>query len=161
MECFEMLRIYFSFKKTVTITQPDGSKLGQLVQKYNGCTPKFIVKDEFNKPLMIIKGPGGITCCCNNCNLDSMLLKSAEFSILSLTGEKVGCIMKETQDYSFGIKFDKDISVSAKALLVGAAFAINFLYFDRPQQSSNLMEHYEDKIDDIRKQRRRESYERY
>ncbi len=76
----------------VKVNKPDGTKVAQLVQKYNGWTPKFAMTTTFGEPAIYVYGPKGAFACCNQCG-SSWLINSA-FLIRNQEGEKIGSFLR-------------------------------------------------------------------
>ncbi|XP_015784442.1 phospholipid scramblase 1-like [Tetranychus urticae] len=109
-----------------------GIVCGYIKQTWSLCKPKFKVCDSSGETIFRIKGPFCIFSCC----------RDVKFKVLTRDGEsEVGCITKQwsglarelfTDADHFGISFPMDLDVKIKALLLGACFLIDFMYFEDP-----------------------------
>ncbi|XP_053638581.1 phospholipid scramblase 1-like [Cherax quadricarinatus] len=120
--------------QTLEVSCPStGATLGSIHQEWGFCTPmsgKFSVKNISDDTLLTIQGP----CCAVGCGSDVV------FKVLTDDGSsEVGEIVKVwrgwcaealTDDENFKVTFPVDLEVQIKALLLGAAFLIDFLYFE-------------------------------
>ncbi|XP_067851126.1 phospholipid scramblase 1-like isoform X2 [Heptranchias perlo] len=113
------------------VQAPPGERIGYIVQKWNSCSPKFIIQDENKDAVLKIRGP----LCLSGCGC------AVNFKIESLElSQKVGKISKErsnltkeafTDADNFVIKFPMDLDVKVKAILLGACFLIDYMYFEQ------------------------------
>lgn len=114
---------------------PPGNAIGYLEQNWHPILPKFTVLNERREPQLKIKGP---LCYCS-CMSDIV------FQVTSLDeASKVGQIRKQwagfVQEYTtnvdnFGISFEQDLDAKMKALLMGACFLIDFMFFEEKPQN--------------------------
>ncbi|KAL0124344.1 hypothetical protein PUN28_006285 [Cardiocondyla obscurior] len=103
--------------------------LGSVTQEWSLCRPKFYIRDASGQPVLIIKGPL-FTFCIN-----------VTFKVESLDEKhRVGTIRKQWSGFTremftvadtFGVHFPRDLDVKIKAVLLGAAILIDFMYFER------------------------------
>ena len=83
--------------------------------------PKYSLKDADGNVVLKIEGP---MCTFSICGSD------VEFNVLTLDGlTEVGKISKQTD--VFGINFPMDLDVRCKATLIGAAFLIDYMFFEK------------------------------
>lgn len=93
--------------------------------------PSFRVLNNSGDTVLRIEGP---ICVCAQwfCFL-------LDFNLVSLSGEKVGKISKKFSSFAretftnasfFGITFPMDLDVRIKAVLLGATFLIDFMFFE-------------------------------
>lgn len=109
---------------------PPGNTIGYLKQNWHPFLPRFTILNDRKEPQLKIKGP---LC---NCSCISDIV----FQVMSLDETaKVGQISKHwagfVQDYTtnidnFGISFEQDLDIKLKAMLMGACFLIDFMYFE-------------------------------
>jgi len=128
------------FLQEMEVTSPPGNPIGYVIQKWSLCAPKFEICDAQRNPVLLIEGP---ICTFNICG-------DVEFKVLSLDGsEQVGRISKQwsglvkeafTDADTFGITFPMDLDSKIKAVMLGACFLIDFMFFestgDNNQQST-------------------------
>lgn len=145
----------------VKINKPDGTKIAQLVQNYNGSTPKFTLKTGNGHPVITIMGPKGSYCCCNR--IGTVWMVNRDFPIYNDKEEKIGIIKRgspnvfENEDV-FGVEFPQDLAVEQKAGILGSVFAINSMFFDRELTEVTAVEVFHEKIVEERKEKRASSY---
>nr|XP_027201885.1 phospholipid scramblase 1-like isoform X1 [Dermatophagoides pteronyssinus] len=107
-------------------------KLGSVRQEWTVCCPAFSILNATGKKVLRIKGPFlTFSCCCGN----------VKFNVVSNDGTtQVGKISKQwsglvremfTDADHFGVKFPRDLDVSIKAVLLGATFLIDFMFFEK------------------------------
>ncbi|XP_051057139.1 phospholipid scramblase 1 [Phodopus roborovskii] len=114
----------------IEVQVPPGVPIGFVIQNWHPCVPKFTVQNEKKQAVLKIVGPC-ITCSC---------VGSVDFEIKSLDEEIViGRISKHWSGFlkelltdvdSFGIHFPLDLDVKMKAVMLGACFLIDFMFFE-------------------------------
>ncbi|XP_072944272.1 phospholipid scramblase 2-like isoform X2 [Epargyreus clarus] len=119
--------------QTLEVYSPPGTLIGTIEQVWTICKPCYVVKDVNNDVLLKIKGPI-CTCSC---------LSDVDFDIYSKDGSmEVGKITKQWSGFlremftdadNFGVRFPMDLDVKVKALLLGATFLIDFMFFEHSQ----------------------------
>ena len=111
-----------SIKSAVT-----GELLGKVVEDWHLIYPKFTVYDAADNPIFKMHGPF-----CNCC-------ADVNFQIDDLNGTQVGLIKKQwsgllkeafTDADNFGVTFPVDLDVKMKAVMLGAVFLVDFVYFE-------------------------------
>lgn len=118
-------------RQSMEVSCPPGTVIGSLEKEWSILTPKFLVKDASGQTVLKIEGP---LCTMAMCG-------TVEFEVLSADGStQVGKISKNwsgigremfTDADTFGISFPMDLDVKIKAVLLGAVFLIDYLYFER------------------------------
>ncbi|KAI4806523.1 hypothetical protein KUCAC02_017343, partial [Chaenocephalus aceratus] len=112
------------------VQSPPGNTVGYVRQQWHPFSPKFIVSDENNEPVLKIHGPFcGWSC-----------LPDVDFEILTMDEvTQIGKISKQwtgllrevfTDSDNFGIQFPMDLDVKMKATMIGACFLIDFMFFE-------------------------------
>ncbi|XP_025016578.1 phospholipid scramblase 3-like [Tetranychus urticae] len=106
---------------------------GHIEQTWSLFEPKFKVCDSSGETVLRIEGP---FCTFSFCG-------DVVFKVLSRDGDtQIGCITKQwsglarevfTDADHFGISFPMDLDVNIKAVLLGACFLIDFMYFETKQ----------------------------
>ncbi|XP_078380253.1 phospholipid scramblase 1-like [Oculina patagonica] len=115
----------------IEIQSPPGMVIGYVQQKPALWTPaKLEVQDAQRQPIMIINGP----CCPCTCGSD------IKYPVSSVDGSsEIGMIWKQwtgftrevfTDAASFGVLFPLDLDIKSKAILIGAVFLIDFMFFE-------------------------------
>ncbi|XP_011554698.1 phospholipid scramblase 1 isoform X2 [Plutella xylostella] len=117
--------------QSLEVSSPPGTVIGSIQQQWSICKPEFVIKDAAGDVVLRIKGP---VCTFSICG-------DIEFKVYSRDGEtKVGKISKQwsglaremfTDSDYFGISFPLDLDVKIKAVLIGACFLIDFMFFEK------------------------------
>lgn len=118
--------------QTMEVFSPPGCLIGSIEQNWSLIFPSFTIKNAHGDVVLRIKGP----CCTSNC-----CCSDVEFDVLSSNGEvKVGKISKQwtgivkesfTDADNFGITFPMDLDVKMKAVMLGACFLIDMMFFEQ------------------------------
>ncbi|XP_076828417.1 phospholipid scramblase 1-like isoform X2 [Brachyhypopomus gauderio] len=120
------------------VQAPPGNPLGYVTQEWHPYLPKFTIRNSRKEGVLHIVGP---FC---NCNCFSDVI----FKVVSLDGAAViGKISKQwsgvgaemfTDADNFGMQFPVDLDVKIKAVILGACFLIDFMYFENsPKENSH------------------------
>ncbi|XP_041591006.1 phospholipid scramblase 1-like isoform X2 [Vulpes lagopus] len=115
----------------IEIHAPPGVPVGYVNQTWHPCLPKFTIQNERREDVLKITGPCLVCSCCAD----------VDFEIKSLDEENVvGKISKQwtglvreafTDTDNFGIQFPLDLDVKMKAVMLGACFLIDFMFFEK------------------------------
>ncbi|TRY81549.1 hypothetical protein DNTS_012077 [Danionella cerebrum] len=117
------------------VQAPPGNTIGYIKQDWHIIRPMFSLYDMTKTKVMSIKGPVCAIQCCGD----------VEFNVMDNDGREIGKISKQwtgmiqewlTDADHFGINFPMDIDVRMKAILLGACFLIDFMFFERGGNSS-------------------------
>lgn len=119
------------------VSSPPGTTIGFVKQKWTCIKPKFEITDGDGNVALVILGPW----CTFACG------QSVEFKIMTADESvEVGRISKEwtgllkeafTDSDNFGITFPMDLDVRCKATLLGAAFLIDYMFFEKKANKEN------------------------
>ncbi|XP_036404243.1 phospholipid scramblase 2-like [Megalops cyprinoides] len=113
------------------VQAPPGTTVGYVVQDWHPCIPKFSIQGASHETLMKLEGPCFACNCCGDVNFE---LKGKD------GGKPIGRISKQwsgllkevfTDTDNFGIQFPMDMDVKMKAVLMGACFLIDFMFFEK------------------------------
>ncbi|KAL9908488.1 phospholipid scramblase 2 isoform X2 [Glossina fuscipes] len=116
--------------QSIEVSAPPGNVIGSVEQEWSICAPSFRIKNQLDEVVLRIEGP---ICTFSLCG-------DVEFNIMSLTGENIGKISKQwsglareifTDADFFGITFPLDLDVRMKAVLLGATFLIDAMFFEK------------------------------
>ncbi|KAI9560877.1 hypothetical protein GHT06_011831 [Daphnia sinensis] len=128
---FDMKIVDNHGQETMEVTAPPGTLIGSIQQEWSILSPKFSIKDASGETVLTIEGP---ICTFSLCG-------DVEFNVYSRNGDtKVGKISKQwsglvreafTDADMFGINFPLDLDVRIKAVLLGACFLIDFMFFEK------------------------------
>uniref|UniRef100_A0A8C1C316 Phospholipid scramblase n=1 Tax=Cyprinus carpio carpio TaxID=630221 RepID=A0A8C1C316_CYPCA len=111
------------------IQAPPGNTVGYVLQQWHPFLPKFTIENERREPVLKLQGPFcGWSC-----------LPDVDFEILTMDEVSIGKISKQwtgllreafTDSDNFGIQFPMDLDVRMKAVMIGACFLIDFMFFE-------------------------------
>ncbi|XP_077100271.1 phospholipid scramblase 1 isoform X2 [Siphateles boraxobius] len=111
------------------IQAPPGNTVGYVLQQWHPFLPKFTIQNEHREPVLKLQGPFcGWSC-----------LPDVDFEILTMDEVGIGKISKQwtgllreafTDSDNFGIQFPMDLDVRMKAVMIGACFLIDFMFFE-------------------------------
>uniref|UniRef100_A0A8D2ESA7 Phospholipid scramblase n=1 Tax=Theropithecus gelada TaxID=9565 RepID=A0A8D2ESA7_THEGE len=114
----------------IEIQAPPGVPVGYVTQTWHPFLTKFTIKNQKGEDVLKISGPC-IVCC----------FAGVDFEITSLDEQiVVGRISKHwsgllrealTDADNFGIQFPRDLDVKMKAVMIGACFLIDYMFFER------------------------------
>lgn len=123
--------------QSIKVSAPPGHNIGSIQQTWSILYPNFAVKNEHGDTVFHIKGPlCTYSICC----------KDVEFKVFSTDGTQVGKISKQwsglarelfTDADFFGISFPLDLDVQMKAILMGACFLIDAMFFEKIGHAEN------------------------
>ncbi|XP_028284985.1 phospholipid scramblase 2-like isoform X1 [Parambassis ranga] len=113
------------------VQAPPGTTVGYIKQDWHPFLPKFSIQGPNKETVMKLEGPCFACNCCGDVN----------FELKGLDGDKpIGRISKQwsgllkevfTDTDNFGIQFPLDLDVKMKAVLMGACFLIDFMFFEK------------------------------
>lgn len=116
------------------VQSPPGTPIGYVVQNWHPILPKFTILNEMRKPQLKIRGPFCDCYCIPNVTFEVTSLD--EFSVVGQISRQWSGIAQEflTDANNFGISFPMDLDVKIKAVMVGACFLIDFMFFEKNKQ---------------------------
>lgn len=123
--------------QSIEVSAPPGRHIGSVVQKWSMLYPYFSIKDAHGDTVLRIEGPFCTWSICAN---------DVEFKILKLDGTEIGRISKQwsglarelfTDADFFGISFPLEMDVNIKALMLGACFLIDAMFFEKSGNTEN------------------------
>ncbi|KAG1670556.1 Phospholipid scramblase 2 [Nymphon striatum] len=119
------------------VQSPVGEIIGFVEQDWSLCFPRFSIQNAEGETILKIKGPFCTWAICGD----------IEFEIVSIDGEtQVGKISKQWSGFlkesftdadNFGITFPMDLDVKMKAVMLGAVFLIDFMFFEKSGNKEN------------------------
>ncbi|XP_067671242.1 phospholipid scramblase 1-like [Haliotis asinina] len=119
----------------VEVQAPLGNTIGYVRQGCHPCLPKYKLMDENDETILRIEGP----CCqwniCGDVEFD-VKSKDERFDVGRISKQWSG-LVKElfTDTDNFGVTFPMDLDVKMKAVMLGAVFLIDFMYFENNKDS--------------------------
>lgn len=124
-----------STRQELEVQCPPGVTIGFVRDHWNLCRAVYSIQDASREAVLRVRGP----CSTYGCGSDSV------FQVTSLDGaSSVGSIIRKWnglmsamgQADHFDIRFPLDLDVKMKAMIFGACFLIDFMYFERsPHQN--------------------------
>ncbi|KAJ9599505.1 hypothetical protein L9F63_010037, partial [Diploptera punctata] len=112
------------------VMAPPGTLIGFVEQKWH-IAPRYRIKNSIGDEIFFLKGP---LCTCNLCcgDVEFNVFSSRDKSQVGRIAKKWGGLGRElfTDADIFGIEFPLDLDVNMKAVLLGACFLIDFMYFE-------------------------------
>ncbi|XFF96945.1 PREDICTED: phospholipid scramblase 4 [Capra hircus] len=127
-----------SARQELEVQCPPGVTIGFVAEHWNLCRAVYSLQNEKKEDMMGVLGP----CSTYGCGSDSV------FEILSLDGVSIigsitrkwnGVLSAMSDADHFEIHFPLDLDVTMKAMIFGACFLIDFMYFESsPPQHSNV-----------------------
>ncbi|XP_044146069.1 phospholipid scramblase 1-like [Bufo gargarizans] len=113
------------------VQAPPGNVVGYVKQKWHPCLPKFVIQNEREEDVLKLHGPCIPCRCCSDVNFE---LKSLdEESVVGRISKQWSGAVKEmfTDADNFGVQFPMDLDVKIKAVILGACFLIDFMFFEK------------------------------
>lgn len=123
--------------QSIKVYAPPGRYIGCVQQKWSMCYPHFVIKNVHNDTVLRIEGPFCTYSICGN---------DVEFKISTMDGTQIGRISKQwsglarelfTDADFFGISFPLDLDVQTKAIMLGACFLIDAMFFEKAGHKEN------------------------
>ncbi|XP_072474334.1 phospholipid scramblase 2-like isoform X2 [Notamacropus eugenii] len=112
------------------IQSPPGVPVGYVIQNWHPFLPKFTVLDEHQQEVLKIDGPCMACRCCSDVDFDIKSLNE-ETVVGKITKQWTGIIREAFTDADhFAIQFPLDLDVKMKAVMLGACFLIDFMFFE-------------------------------
>ncbi|XP_059124349.1 phospholipid scramblase 1-like isoform X2 [Peromyscus eremicus] len=112
------------------VQAPPGVTIGYVVQTWHPCVPKFTVQNEKRQDVLKIVGPCIV--CSLGGNIDFKIKSLDEKIVVGRISKHWSGFLKEllTDVDNFGIQFPIDLDVKIKAVMLGACFLIDFMFFE-------------------------------
>ncbi|KAM4537148.1 phospholipid scramblase 2-like [Odontesthes bonariensis] len=113
------------------VQAPPGTTIGYIQQDWHPFLPKFSILGANKETLMKLEGPCFACNCCGDVNFE-LKGKDNDQPIGRISKQWSG-LLKEvfTDTDNFGIQFPLDLDVKMKAVLMGACFLIDFMFFEK------------------------------
>ncbi|XP_037614764.1 phospholipid scramblase 2-like isoform X1 [Sebastes umbrosus] len=113
------------------VQAPPGTTIGYIKQDWHPFLPRFSIQGANKETLMKLEGPCFACNCCGDVNFE-LKAKDGNKSIGRISKQWSG-LLKEvfTDTDNFGIQFPLDMDVKMKAVLMGATFLIDFMFFEK------------------------------
>ncbi|XP_010361690.1 phospholipid scramblase 1 isoform X1 [Rhinopithecus roxellana] len=114
----------------IEIQAPPGVPVGYVIQTWHPCLPKFTIQNEKREDVLKISGPCVVCSCCGDVDFEIKSLD--EQCVVGKISKHWTGILREafTDADNFGIQFPLDLDVKMKAVMIGACFLIDFMFFE-------------------------------
>ncbi|KAM9604823.1 phospholipid scramblase 4 isoform 1-T7 [Trichechus inunguis] len=125
-----------SARQELEVQCPPGVTIGYVAEHWNLCRAVYSIQNEKKESVMRVLGP----CSTYGCGSDSVFeIQSLDgvFNIGNIIRKWNGLLSAMADADHFDIHFPLDLDVKMKAMIFGACFLIDFMYFERsPEQNS-------------------------
>ncbi|XP_069329229.1 phospholipid scramblase 1-like isoform X2 [Eulemur rufifrons] len=113
------------------IQAPPGVPVGYVIQNWHPCLPKFTIQNEKREDVLKIAGPCVVCSCC--ADIDFEVKSLDEQIVVGKISKQWSGLLREafTDADNFGIQFPLDLDVKMKAVMIGACFLIDFMFFEK------------------------------
>ncbi|XP_043926049.1 phospholipid scramblase 2-like [Protopterus annectens] len=113
------------------VQAPPGVTVGYVAQQWHPCLPKFSIQNERKEDMLKITGPCVVCSCCSDIDFEVKSLD--ETSVVGkITKQWTGFVKEAFTDAdNFGIQFPMDLSVKMKAVMLGACFLVDYMFFEQ------------------------------
>ncbi|XP_045395376.1 phospholipid scramblase 1-like isoform X2 [Lemur catta] len=113
------------------IQAPPGVPVGYVIQNWHPCLPKFTIQNEKREDVLKITGPCVVCSCC--ADIDFEVKSLDEQIVVGKISKQWSGLLREafTDADNFGIQFPLDLDVKMKAVMIGACFLIDFMFFEK------------------------------
>lgn len=113
------------------VQAPAGVTIGYVVQNWHPCLPKFSIQNERREDILKIIGPCVVCSCCSDIEFE--VKSNDEISTVGrITKQWTGFVKETFTDAdNFGIQFPMDLSVKMKAVMLGACFLVDYMFFEQ------------------------------
>lgn len=120
-------------RQEMEVQCPPGVTLGFVREQWFPCKAIFVIQNEKREAVLRVEGPCMTYRCCSD---STFQVKTPEGMSTGSIGRKWTGIMAAAMDADhFEIDFPLNLDVKMKALIFGACFLIDFIYFEQSAQS--------------------------
>lgn len=113
------------------VSSPPGTTIGYVKQEWSVLKPKFTIMDGDGNEVLKIVGPFCTFSFCGD--VEFMVMTPDESEEVGKISKSWSGMLKEafTDADNFGISFPMDLDVRCKAVLIGACFLIDYMFFEK------------------------------
>ncbi|XP_002734305.1 phospholipid scramblase 1-like [Saccoglossus kowalevskii] len=124
---------FFCCLMSVDISTPTGTSLGGVKQTCSVIKPKFDIRNAEDDTVLKLRGPCIKCRCCGDVEFD-LYDKDLE-TVIGRVAKQWSGLGKEwfTDADQFGITFPMDLDVRMKAVMIGAVFLLDFMFYEKPR----------------------------
>uniref|UniRef100_A0A9L0T2E9 Phospholipid scramblase n=1 Tax=Equus caballus TaxID=9796 RepID=A0A9L0T2E9_HORSE len=113
------------------VQAPPGTTIGHVLQTWHPFLPKFSIQDANRKTILRVVGPCWTCGCGTDTNFE--VKTPDESRSVGRISKQWGGLLREalTDADDFGLQFPLDLDVRVKAVLLGATFLIDYMFFEK------------------------------
>lgn len=113
------------------VQAPPGTTIGHVLQTWHPFLPKFSIQDADRRTVLRVVGPCWTCGCGSDTNFE--VKTPDESRSLGRISKQWGGLLQEalTDADDFGLQFPLDLDVRVKAVLLGATFLIDYMFFEK------------------------------
>lgn len=117
--------------QSLEVSSPPGTTIGFVEQKWTCIKPKFDIKDGDGNVALVIVGPWCTYSCAGDVEF-KIMTPDESVEVGRISKQWTGLLKEAFTDMdNFGITFPMDLDVRCKATLIGAAFLIDYMFFEK------------------------------
>ncbi|XP_037665416.1 phospholipid scramblase 3 isoform X3 [Choloepus didactylus] len=126
------IRLVDPWNREMEVQAPPGSTIGHVLQTWHPFLPKFSIQDANRQTVLRVVGPYW-TCGCGT-DISFEVKTRDESRSVGRISKQWGGLLREalTDADDFGLQFPLDLDVRMKAVLLGATFLIDYMFFEKP-----------------------------
>ncbi|XP_066097814.1 phospholipid scramblase 1-like [Saccopteryx bilineata] len=118
------------YQQEMRIYIPPGPPVGYVIQTRNPYLSEFMVQNEKREDVLKITGPCLVCSCCADVDFEIKSLDE-ENVVGKISKQWTGFVREVFTDYTqFDVSFLVDVDVKMKAVILGACFLIDFMFFE-------------------------------
>ncbi|XP_075416946.1 phospholipid scramblase 3 [Tenrec ecaudatus] len=113
------------------VQAPPGTTIGHVLQTWHPFIPKFSIQDADRQTVLRVVGPCW-TCGCGTDTNFEVKTRDESRSVGRISKQWGGLLREALTDADdFGLQFPMDLDVKVKAVLLGATFLIDYMFFEK------------------------------
>ncbi|XP_034797317.1 phospholipid scramblase 3 isoform X5 [Pan paniscus] len=113
------------------VQAPPGTTIGHVLQTWHPFLPKFSIQDADRQTVLRVVGPCW-TCGCGTDTNFEVKTRDESRSVGRISKQWGGLVREALTDADdFGLQFPLDLDVRVKAVLLGATFLIDYMFFEK------------------------------
>ncbi|XP_063297073.1 phospholipid scramblase 1-like [Pelobates fuscus] len=117
------------------VQAPPGIPVGYVIQNWHPYLPKFTIQNEREQNILKIVGPCVLCRCCSDVTFEVKSLDE-HFNVGRISKQWSGFVNEMYTDAdNFGVQFPLDLDVKIKAVMLGACFLIDFMFFEKTEHN--------------------------
>ncbi|XP_019600761.1 phospholipid scramblase 3 isoform X3 [Rhinolophus sinicus] len=117
--------------REMEVQAPPGTTIGHVLQTWHPFLPKFSIQDADRHTVLRVVGPCWTCGCGTDTNFE--VKTPDESRSVGRISKQWGGLLREalTDADDFGLQFPVDLDVKVKAVLLGATFLIDYMFFEK------------------------------